>query len=595
LLRERIAIVPCLLLGLLGGAPRATGAADLGPAPPEISAADQKFITWIVRRTLEQRLADGSTYALPPVPPRLADLPCQIAVTLREGGRAWAVGTSPRTAVVEAAQKAAGEALQAAAQVGTVDADTLARLCIEIEAIGDVVPAPVVPYWGSVQSYTFLEPGVHGIILQLREATGALRPSEFISNYPSVGAALRSLNERMNPAHESHQGAMASWFRTTHWYELEPRGDVVQLRRGLLELPPEAVTEAALREATRTLAAYMVYRQKPDGELSYQFEPGADAYTSATNCVRQAEAAAGLARYARQRNSKSAGAAAEKALRLLTKQVVPLRDVEGAGYFRGPDSSTDLGATALLALALTDHPHPQPVRPVRDQLVTAMLWLQKPSGEFITVFPPALVETGQETYPGQALCALAAVREERLAARARTALAAAFPVYREDFRKSPSLESAAWQTQAFTRLAQPADGQEYADYIFAMNDWLIGCQRTSANCAWPDLYGAIDPPGREGPGAATALALQGLTEALALARQRGDTARATRYEPAVRAATRFVLQLQFRREEGFYVRSPRDCYGGIRNALWDNRIRIDHCGQALTALERVREVLFPDH
>jgi AMMECR1 domain-containing protein len=587
-----IGLVWLVLFSGAGGERGGTRDAGAAPSAPRIAPADQQFVTWVVRRTLEQRVTDGSTYELPHRPAHLADLRCQIAVTLREGGRARGVGVSPPGPILEAAQQAAVEALRAAAEAGPMDAEALAHLRIEIEAIGEVAPAPIVPYWGSAQSYAFLEPGVHGIILQLRGATGALRPSEFISNYTSPAAALRSLTERMNPAHESHEGMIASWFRTTHWHELEPRGGIVELHRGLVVLPPEAVTEQALSEAVRTLAAYLIYRQRPSGELSYQYEPCSDVYTEASNFVRQADAVWSLARYARQTGDPAATAAAEKAVRFLTQYVVDLTEVEGAAYFRGPDRSTDLGSTALLCLALTDHLHAQLREALRDRLVAGMLWLQKPSGEFITVFPPSLVEGGRETFPGQALLALARVDLDRPGERIRQAFEAAWLVYRDEFRKSPQTEFVAWQTQAFALMARRTDRREYADFVFEMNDWLAGYLLGDGNGAWPELYGAFDPPGREGVSATTALYLEGFTEALELARQLGDAARTERYERAVRAAAHFVMQLQFRREEGFYVRSPMDCYGGIRHAPWDCRIRIDHCGHALTALERARQVLF---
>ncbi|MFH0982507.1 MAG: AMMECR1 domain-containing protein [Planctomycetota bacterium] len=584
----------------------AAQATDHAPRAPHVAPADQKFVTWVVRRTLEQYLMDGSTYALPHRPAHLAELRCQVVVTLRQGGRICGVGVSPPASVLEAAQRAAVGALKAAAEAGPVEAEAVARMRLELEVLGEVVPAPIVPYWGSAQSYTFLQPGVHGIVLQWQGATGALRPSEFISTYTSVSAALRSLTDRMNPGHESHQGMLASWFRTTHWHELEPGGEVVQLQRGLVVLPPEAVTERGLTEAVRTLAEYIIYRQQPEGQFSYQYEPSADAYTDANNFVRQADAAWGLARYAQQTGDPVAGEAAEKALRFLLRYVTALPEVEGAGYFLGPDGSSDLGATALLCLALTDHPQTERWHVIRDELVLGMLWLQQPSGAFITVFPPALVEGGRETFPGQALLALARAYPSGPQDRMQRAFEIALSFYREEFRKAPQAESVAWQTPAFALMARRTGRRDYAELVFEMNDWLTGYQLQPGNCDWPELHGAINPPGRAAGftpadrggkphgSPSTAVYLEGLAEALALAREVGDTERAERYGRAVRAAARFVMQLQFRREEGFYVRSPIDCFNGVRYAPWDSRIRIDHCSRALSALTRAREVLFSE-
>ena len=93
---------------------------------------------------------------------------------------------------------------------------------------------------------------------------------------------------------------------------------------------------------------------------------------------------------------------------------------------------------------------------------------------------------------------------------------------------------------------------------------------------------------------ATAGYLEGFADALALARWVGDTKRAARYETVVRDAARFVMQLQVRPEEAYYIRSPQDAVGGIRTTPSLNLLRIDHCQHALVGLIKARQVLFPD-
>jgi hypothetical protein len=66
-----------------------------------------------------------------------------------------------------------------------------------------------------------------------------------------------------------------------------------------------------------------------------------------------------------------------------------------------------------------------------------------------------------------------------------------------------------------------------------------------------------------------------------------------RYEQVVRAATRFVMQLQVRPEEAYFIRSPQDAVGGIRTGPALNLLRIDHCQHALIGLIKAREALFP--
>ena len=74
----------------------------------------------------------------------------------------------------------------------------------------------------------------------------------------------------------------------------------------------------------------------------------------------------------------------------------------------------------------------------------------------------------------------------------------------------------------------------------------------------------------------------------------GSAKRAERYETVVREAARFVMQLQVRQEEAYFMRSPRDAVGGIRTTPALNLLRIDHCQHALIGLIKARQVLFPD-
>ena len=112
--------------------------------------------------------------------------------------------------------------------------------------------------------------------------------------------------------------------------------------------------------------------------------------------------------------------------------------------------------------------------------------------------------------------------------------------------------------------------------------------------AWSTTFSidmlAAYAPGRVG--VSTAVYLEGFTDALALARQRGDRRRSTRYEAVVRAAARYVLQLMVRPEECYYIGTPKDAVGGIRTTLTNHRLRIDHVQHALFALIKSREVLF---
>ncbi len=133
---------------------------------------------------------------------------------------------------------------------------------------------------------------------------------------------------------------------------------------------------------------------------------------------------------------------------------------------------------------------------------------------------------------------------------------------------------------------------DYDNYVFELTDWLASKQLTRDNCDWPELWGGIAAYQTNRVGVSTASYLEGFADALALANRRGDQARVNRYERVVRRAVRFVMQLQFRNDEAYFVRSRQDAIGGIRTSPSLNLLRIDHVQHALIALMKTREVLY---
>ena len=301
-----------------------------------------------------------------------------------------------------------------------------------------------------------------------------------------------------------------------------------------------------------------------------------------------------LARHARAYGQSASAAAADLAIQRLARRVVDLREDERAAYVAGLEGRHKLGVTALTALAMFDCPQPDKYRDVRRKLVNGIYWLQVDSGMFITAFPPVRRLSSQYYFPGEALLVIARDYEQQPAQPAIDAFNAAFEYYRRFFHEDPTPPFAAWHMQAFARMAAPTKRRDYADFVFEMTDWLVDKQHDQANCPWPELYGGVEAYVQSRVGIATASYLEGFTDALGLARRVGDRPRAQRYERAVRLAARFVMQLQFRPAEAYYVSSLQDTVAGIRTSPSNNLLRIDHCQHALLALMKTRQVLFAD-
>ena len=565
------------------------------PTEPNISESGRAFLSRVARRTLADALLGRETYEAAYVPRSLGSETAAVAVRLWHHGYLRATGVGPRGPIVQATRDAALAAAQMLG-AGRVEVGELPdRLLIEIEAAGPDQPIPGGIDWtrpGSVDRY--FEPGIDGVLLVGRRKARRICPSEMITSDSVLPDVLEALAQSMHGDPSQASQTQLQRFRTAHWYEGEAGADVVSLQRGLIIVPPDDVRPRLLDEVTGTLAEYMAYRQLKTGLFTYQFEPGLDRYTDKNNLVRQIGATIAMSVHAKHSGKSASLAAADMALRYHLKGLTDIPDIDNAAYVATADGRNKLGVTALLCIALAEHPQADGYLEARDKLVNGILWAQRPSGMFVTAFPPAVSIEAQEYFPGEALLALAIEYGRSPSARILDAFDRAVDFYRDYFRNRRSPAFVPWQVQAFALMAHHTKRRDFVDYVFELTDWLAASQLNRSNCKWPELHGGIAPykPGRAG--VSTASYLEAFTDSLQLARTVGDEVRAKRYEEVVRLAARFVMQLQVRPEEAYFVRSRQDAVGGIRTSPAVNRLRIDHCQHALIALIKARRTLYPD-
>jgi len=589
----RLALVTASFVVSADGAPGSTRhAADAHPALA-ISEVDQRFLTQVARRSVEAKLRGHPPYRPGYVPPILESITCQIIVTLREGGYARGIGTSTNLPIVAAAQEAAMIALSSA-RGGQDPLSSLEGVRFEMQTLG-----PLVDYAGS-QNWTvpgatdgFLEPGVHGVRLFLDGEGRWFTPAEMISRCLSLDEAVRTLGKEVSLDSQVLNESRLSRFRTLHWWEIDDEGRVVTLRRGMLPVAQEDVNRRTLDKAIRELAEYIAYRQRPDGWFSATFNPAADKYAQDDDPVMHSGACWALAAYAARADSPSARDHVERGLRVLQSALVDLPTHDGAAYIATFDQVHPLGLTAQCCLALSA---PAPVNTfasLRPRLIRGMLWLQQKEGYFLSVFPPSLSLEPQERSPGMALLALADSYRLEPSTQIADAVSAALPFYRDWFERTGALAMAPWHAQAYAQMSERTRRSDYAEFVFEL------CDRISANQLRPEnyedavLWGAI-ANAHLSPGSSTAAFVSGLADGAVLARNRGDNERHARYVDACRRGARFILQLQFKPDECYYVRSPRDAVGGIRSSPTNVRIHLDSCQHALLALMKCRDLLYPD-
>lgn len=578
---------------------------DPVPPPPAISRVDQTFLTRLVRRALAARLR-GEDYEPPYAPPSLQKLACPAAVTFRREGRLLGTGDGGELPLITGCQMAVEKALFAAQRRAKLSIDDLRAITIEIELAGPRVEVGD----GTVMTEELADryhPGLDGIAATAGKREILVRPSQLISmetfcvfdeeldhRCDRYRITLDNLHERLglraDPPAVPPDRVIFSRFRTTHWVEPGPEAEPVQLVAGLIPTREEELTRPALLWIADDLARYIRYRQNSDGLFSYEFLPGRDMYWPDQNWVRQAATCWALAHHATRRPSAVSEAALQRALAPFIEQIQPLRGVEGAAYVSTPDRKEPLGVTAMVCLAMLDSPQPDDYAEHTNRLAAGMAALQLEDGSFRTCFPPASGQGSQDYYPGEALLAIARHYSMVRDAHLREVCDRALPFYQEYFRRYRPPMFVPWQVQAWGCLARTTQLRKYADFVFEMSDFLLPLQIEGRAGGEAIYNGAFDVHRTGRAGISTAVYVEGLVESVRTAEAFQETGRASRYREAIRKAARFVVQLRFRPEEAFYVQSPQDVIGGMRDTPSDPTLRIDHSQHALSALLGAVEV-----
>jgi len=371
----------------------------------------------------------------------------------------------------------------------------------------------------------------------------------------------------------------------------------------------DEVTADRLDRAIRQIARYLQARQRDDGLFRYAYEPWSDRDVDSGPAIAQAGAAWALAAYGASSRDAAAKAAAVRTIDALAKQLVPC-DASGTrverdgaarpkggvrrstpAYLKSPRHADRLGATAMLLLAATEIRPAKTCRPLRRRLAAAILACQNPTGMMRTNFATTRRAAPQDTDPGLAMLAMARAYALDHNTDLLAAVENGLGHYDKQFDIKPTVAMVPWFAAVHAQTAARDGDRRHAEVAFRMVDRLGRRQLTASTCDAPLMYGGIDPLGRGLAGITTALHMAAVADALSLARDLGDKQRAARYERMLRAGTRFVLQLQFRLEECYYVRSRLETIHGVRATPWDHLLTIENCQHALIALIKARALL----
>jgi hypothetical protein len=351
--------------------------------------------------------------------------------------------------------------------------------------------------------------------------------------------------------------------------------------------PPGMLAERIISGISR----WFMSNQDQEGALPYKYWPSSGRYSDSDNPIRRFMASVAFNRMASAFDRHDMKAAARKNLDYNLRRFYRAENDQGLIAWNG---SVKLGSLALAALAIIESPFAENWSEELKKLRQTIDALWQPSGAFKTFLHPEDRNDNQNFYPGEALLFWATSLQKKADEALLSKAMKSFHYYRNHFRKDSNPAFVPWHTQAALILYRISGDAEIREFIFEMNDWLLPHQQWGDPVDldhWGRFYSPKKPDYGPPHASATGVYLEGLADALILAREAGDKVRTTRYQQAIERGIRSLAQLQYRDDiDAYYVSRKEKVIGAIRTETYNNEIRIDNLQHGLMALLKYREI-----
>lgn len=449
------------------------------------------------------------------------------------------------------------------------------------------------------QAFSNVHRGIRGIEVQYRSNLVRYSPTQIIATNRSYDKIFETFLKRESLSAEAFEvrGGIIQVFEARQISIcLEPNTQTpsitaTTLFRGNLLVTYEEISTRLLVEAIQGMGEWLLRQVHSNGRMTYKYWPSLGREANSNNTIRQFMATVGLIRYA-QYTQKSEHL--DITTRNLDYNLQQFYRVEAGIGIIEYEGSAKLGAAALAALGILEHPQGSRYAEVFQNLCRGIESLWQSDGSFRTFHKPKECNDNQNFYPGETLLFWASLykvtQDKQILERCRQS----FYYYQKWHRANRNPAFVPWHTQAYAMLYEATGDRIFLDFIFEMNDWLLPIQQWEA-ASYLDIQGRFyDPKHPEyGPphASSTGVYLEGLADAYRLATLTRDNNRAQAYQIAIWRGLRSLRQLQFKDERDmFYISQQNYVLGGLRTTVYDNTIRVDNIQHGLMALLKLTKI-----
>ena len=435
--------------------------------------------------------------------------------------------------------------------------------------------------------------GIRGLEVRYKGEIKSYPPSKFISTNRSLNKALDKVIESLNIPKQDFESSKVE----IYYFEAEqgvieiPNGRVVPMFRGNQVVKQEDVTAGFVAQLAGLHTGWLKNNLSPNGAMAYKYWPSRGAFSKSNNMIRQWMATVCLTRTSKFHNDQELLGKAAQNIRYNLKTFYKEEQGLGLIEFRG---KVKLGALALAALAIMEHPDRDKFRSYEKALTKTIFHLWHEDGSFTTFYKspkPVAKDSNANFYPGEALLMLATLYAETRDENLLNKITKSIEYYQKWHHKKRNPAFIPWHTQAYYKIWTITKGDFLRDHIFTMNDWLLSHQQWSTNPRYPDIQGRFYSPNQPfGPphSSSTGVYLEGLIDAYSLAKAMGDVNRQKNYREAIVKGLRSVAQLTFMDDIDLFYISRRDlARGGVRQTVYNNEIRVDNIQHNLMGILKI--------